>query len=248
MKNSEYLDLEKLIMKADTGTVLQRWRYGRRLLMDGTATLPTGRLRIGVTAGLIDVASRAGYKLSEREVQRRLQCASAYQTESEIQAILAEFDTWAALRDANFPEPNSARAGGNFTGVADEAPGQDATASPAEDLDDSEQPERPHDPRTTQEIIRDHEARGRRLLAITWEPGQEQLALFKPDKLDAESTLADLKKYADEQAELTARFAVIDGRRYAYLQRLIAAVGGDLSKTWREAEEALARQEAGDSG
>src|SRR5258708_445643 len=249
MRNAEYLDLEKLIMKADTGTGLPRWRFGRRLLMDGTATLPNGRLRHGVTATLVMLASGAGYKLSDREIQWRLQCARQYQTESEIQAILAEFDTWGSLREANFPEPNSARSYGTYSPVGEESPGQGAPEKEdAFDEDDAEpnseqQPERPFDPRTTEEILRDHEARGRRLLASTWEPGYEQLALFKSDKFDADSTLYDLKKHADEQHELTARFQAIDDKRYAYLQRLIDAVGGDLSKTWREAEEALASQD-----
>src|SRR5258708_23771253 len=109
MRNAEYLDLEKLIMKADTGTVLHRWRFGRRLLMDGTATLPNGRLRHGVTATLVMLARGAGYKLSDREIQWRPQFPRHDPTASAIQAILAEFDTPGRLREANFPEPNSTR-------------------------------------------------------------------------------------------------------------------------------------------
>jgi hypothetical protein len=241
MRNAESLDLEQLRMKAAAGTIIQRWRYGRRLLMDGTATLPNGRMKHGVTGQLVLMASAAGYKLSEREVQWRLQCAREYETESEIQEILAEFDSWGALRDANFPNPNSAQPYGSYSAVGEESAGQERSLSPEdEDGGQEDRGDRPYDPRTTDEIIRDHEARGRRLLAQTWEPGEYQLSLFKPDKLDAESTLADLKKYADEQAELTARFAAIDQKRSDYLQKLIDAVHGDMSKTWREAEEALA--------
>src|SRR5258708_14730766 len=107
MRNAEYLDLEKLIMKADAGTVLHRWRFGRRLLMDGTATLPNGRLRHGVTATLVMLASGAGYKLSDREIQWRLQCPRQHQTQSEIHALLAELHTRRTLLETNLPPPNT---------------------------------------------------------------------------------------------------------------------------------------------
>ncbi len=55
------------------------------------------------------------------------------------------------------------------------------------------------------------------------------------------ATLKELKDYAEEQAELTARFAAHDARRSAYLNGLIEAAGGDLDTTWQAAHEAWTR-------
>jgi hypothetical protein len=82
---------------------LERWRFGRRLLMDDKATTPNGNLRHGVLARLIAEATASGYKLSEREIQRRLQCARTYLTEAQIRQLLADFGTWGDLHRANFP-------------------------------------------------------------------------------------------------------------------------------------------------
>jgi hypothetical protein len=196
MKYAGYLKHERNIAASDTGGVLERWSYGRRLLEDDTATTPAGNLRHGVLAILIGRARLRGYKIGDREIQRRLQAAKAYPTEAEIRQALTDFTTWDQLLNAGFPPVDA---------PADE---------PADAQDGGEQDER---------------------LAA---PG-EQLALFPAEQFTRLSTLGELAKYADEQREYTEHMAARDARRYAYLQLLIAAVGGDMSATWEDAQQAL---------
>ncbi len=74
------------------------------------------------------------------------------------------------------------------------------------------------------------------------EMGSDQLALFPLDQFEpVTTTLKELAAYAEEMAELTARFAERDRQRRAYLDDLIEAAGGDLSATWQEAHEAWER-------
>lgn len=103
MRYARYLRLEKYITASDTGGIIERWRFGRRLIEDDTATTPAGNLRHGVLAKLTGNASVRGYALSEREIQRRVQCARTYTTEDEIRRAVADFQTWRDLADAGFP-------------------------------------------------------------------------------------------------------------------------------------------------
>lgn len=90
------------------------------------------------------------------------------------------------------------------------------------------------DYRTDAEKARD---RARQLANMT-EP-DPQGTLFPLGKFEpSEATLQELKDYADEQADLTARFADRDAERRSYLDGLIAAAGDDLSWTWQEAHDA----------
>jgi hypothetical protein len=197
-----YTAREKAIGAADSGTIRQRWEYGRLLLVDDTATTPAGNLRNGVLQTLERGARKAGRKVSRREIQYRLQCARAYLAESQITHASAQFECWTDLRDAGFP-PYEAEAG-----------------------------ERPYDPRTTKELAAAH---GRDILP---EPSSEQGSLFA--RFDDDSTLAAMRRYAEEQQELTARFAARCEERTAYVHALIKAVDGDETKTWAEARTALA--------
>jgi hypothetical protein len=89
--------------------------------------------------------------------------------------------------------------------------------------------EPPADHRTDAERQRDH---ARALTDLLGEQGTLfPLADFEPN----ETPLKDLKAYADEMAELTARFRRRDEERQAYLAQLIDASDGDLSTTWQEA-------------
>jgi hypothetical protein len=64
----------------------------------------------------------------------------------------------------------------------------------------------------------------------------DQGRLFPPDDFEpAESTLKELLAYADEQDEITARFAKVGRERRKYLTTLSQAVDYDLSQTWRAA-------------
>lgn len=103
---------------------------------------------------------------------------------------------------------------------------------------ESEDGEPPFDPRTPLERAQAAEKQ----LAFG-EPGDPaQLALFEwfpGDQFDVLATIAELRKYAEDMAAWTKRQAKRDQDRLAYVERLSAAVGGDESKTWTEAQVAL---------
>jgi hypothetical protein len=95
--------------------------------------------------------------------------------------------------------------------------------------------ELPYDPRTAAERAQQAE----RQLALG-EPDQLTLfSMFPADQFSELSTLADLRKYAEDNAARTARHAEADKRRLAYVASLIEAAGGDEAKTWAEAQKAL---------
>lgn len=94
--------------------------------------------------------------------------------------------------------------------------------------------ERPYNPLETDELRAQNDDRGRRLIEASWYTE----TLF--DHLEKDTTtLADMQRYAEEQDEITARFAAAGERRWFMLQSLIKAVGGDMNRTWAEAERAL---------
>lgn len=67
-----------------------------------------------------------------------------------------------------------------------------------------------------------------------------QDALFPLDQYEpTEATLKDLREYAEQQREITERFAAHDEKRFAYLERLVEVAGGDESMTWAAAAALL---------
>ncbi|MGH7426251.1 MAG: hypothetical protein ACREJP_08790 [Candidatus Methylomirabilales bacterium] len=204
MRTSRYGKIEKDIVAHDGGSIWERWRYGRLLLVDDTATTAAGNLQHGVLARLITVAERNGIKVSEREIRYRVQCARTYPTRDQIGKVIADLGTWFDLIQARFPEypaPEDAR---------------------------------PYDPRETQELLKDHDSQGARLLAHA----QNQV-LF--DSFDpTTTTLAELARWTDEQDEITARFVAIGLKRRQHLADLTKVAHGDTSMTWAEAERLLA--------
>lgn len=211
MRYARLLRREKNIAASDTGGVLERWAFGRDLLSDPAKTTSAGNLKHGVLGDVIGRAASRGYKLTEQEIQRRLRAARTYPTEAQIREALTDFANWDALARAGFPP----------------------VEAPPDEL--------PFDPRDAGERSRDA---ARELARRTAQDSGEQLALFDyfpDDRFDETSTLAELAKYAEEMAVLTARFQRRDDERAAYMARLLAAVGGDESKTWAEAHAALER-------
>lgn len=99
-KQSPYLKLEASIAKDERGGIMHRWNYGRQLLAakSGRKQLPHG-----LTTELIVEALRAGLKLSEQEIQRRIRCATVYGSELEVRQALTDFGSWSALVNAGFP-------------------------------------------------------------------------------------------------------------------------------------------------
>jgi hypothetical protein len=195
---------ERAIAAADTGTMRERWEYGRRLACDPLATAPDGTLRDGVMGSLITAARRRGVHLTEEEITDRLAAGQYYPYESQIRAARREFETWAALTAAGFPEI------------------------------EAEPGDQPHDPRGAAERARAVD----RQLALG-EPDPEQLALFPDDRYDVLSTLAELRKYAEENDARAKRQSAAAQKRLEYVDALSEAVDGDESKTWEEAQAAL---------
>jgi hypothetical protein len=99
-KQSPYLKLEKSIAADERGGIMHRWRYGRELLK---AKAGRKQLPHGLITELMVEALRAGLKLTEREIQYRIKCATVYDSEAKVRTACADFGSWSALRDAGFP-------------------------------------------------------------------------------------------------------------------------------------------------
>jgi hypothetical protein len=211
MRNSPYLKLERVIAASDRGGILERWRWAIRMLADPKMVTPNGHLRHGKLAELIAEAKADGITLTEQEIQRRFKCGRRYRSEAEIRESAHGFKNWDELARAGFPAVQ-------VTLDADMEP---------------------FDPRTPDEKRRDAAKAAARLAE---EESGGQLTLFDyfpAERFDPLATLAELRKYAVECDERTARHADADRRRHAYLDRLFAAVGGNENATWEQAQAAL---------
>jgi len=202
VKTARYGKIDKDIIAHDGGGIWERWKYGRLLLVDDTATTPNGNLQHGVLAKLITAAERHGIKLSEREIRYRVQCARAYPTRSQIGNAVADFKTWHDLIQSSFPE-----------------------YSAPED-------ERPYDPRSDAELTRDHNRTGKNLFTdegrrvetlfdsfepatttlaelARWTQGQEEItARFVAIGIERRRYLEELIKAVD--GDMTATWAVAE--------------------------------------
>jgi hypothetical protein len=202
-----YLRLEKNIAASDTGGILERWRYGRRLLSDGKATTPAGNLRHGVLAELIADAKSLGVSLSKSEINYRMQCARAYPTEAEISTASGDFTDWTSLRNAGFP--------------------------PVEVTNPGE----PYDPRDADEKWRDFRSEQERRKAENPEQLAFELPqIFSHDTFGPRTQLADMVAACDVSEQMTANFVKYDAQRRAYVGELLEAAGGNDRMTWIEAE------------
>jgi hypothetical protein len=105
VKTTQYVRQERAIAAADSEGIRDRWLWGLRILRDPEAMTESGKsLRHGVTQELIHAAARAGLTLTDREIQRRIQCARTYKTEAEIRQAMSDFKTWFDLAQAYFPK------------------------------------------------------------------------------------------------------------------------------------------------
>lgn len=105
MSKPNYKKLQRSIAKGDGQTIEGRWVYGRTILTDPAKISDTGKsLRHGAMEALIADAKAVGSELTEREVQRRLQCARTYKTINQIRHAVSDFGTWHDLVQAGFPE------------------------------------------------------------------------------------------------------------------------------------------------
>src|SRR5258707_10860199 len=98
MRYERYKRIDNAIKASDSGGIWERWRYGRRLVCESEMTTARGYLQHGKIEWL---TRRSGE--SERELQRRLQCARAYPQESQIRQLLTDFRTWDDVINSGFP-------------------------------------------------------------------------------------------------------------------------------------------------
>lgn len=211
MKPSPYLQLERTIAASDRGGILERWRWAARMLSDPRMVTPNGHLRHGKLAQLIAEAKADGLTLTEQEIQRRFKCARAYRSEAEIRESAHGFKSWDELARAGFPPVQ----------VPLDA-----------DTD-------PFDARTPAEVRHDT---AREIERRARDEDSGQLALFEhfpADRFGPKTRLALLLEYAADNAERTQRHARADRKRIEYVNRLLAAAGGDENATWEEAQAAL---------
>lgn len=213
MRFGEYGRIERDISAAEGGTIWHRWRYGRRLVCDTEITTPNGNFRHGKIEKLI-LAS--GGKLTERELQYRLQCGRAYPNESQIRTACSAFKTWSDLRAAGFP--------------------------PFEAQED----ELPYNPLSTPEIVKQHqtgteregedERHGGGLFPRT---EYEEGAIIPRDTFPDSAPLHELDRWAAQELELAARFSAKADKVRRYVDSLIKAANGDLNMSLGEAERLL---------
>jgi hypothetical protein len=212
MKLERYRRLEKRVASADGDGIRERWVYGRRLLCDAEAVTSQSNLQHGVAAKLIRQAQRLGRKLNEREIQRRMQVARLYPCESQIRLLMTDFETWTDLVNSKFPQVTP-------------------------DAGDT-----PYNPLETDELTRQFDRRGRRMLLEIAHGG----GLFEAsvcEKLWPEfgrtDLLSEIKAWNEEQDEITRRFLELGEIRAAAFEQLLAAVDDDLTKTFGDALDAL---------
>lgn len=97
---SVYLTHERKIASGEGNSVVERWRYGRRLVL---AKAGGKQLPHGLIDGLIADAAANGFKISRREIQNRIRLAEAYESAAHVRTAVRSFRSWTDLRDAGFP-------------------------------------------------------------------------------------------------------------------------------------------------
>lgn len=111
MKTTQYVRQLSAIEATDTDLIRKWWMFGLRLLRDPESMSPSGSsLRHGVAEQLITAAgktSKGKPRLSVDKIQRSLQCARAYPTETQIQHAVRDFESWRDLVAAGFPSYES---------------------------------------------------------------------------------------------------------------------------------------------
>lgn len=107
MKTSQYVRQLRSIEAADNNVIREWWMFGLRLLRDSESISSSGAsLKHGVAEQLIAAAGKDDQgrpRLSAQKIQRALQCARAYGTESQIHHAVTDFESWRDLVAAGFP-------------------------------------------------------------------------------------------------------------------------------------------------
>jgi len=207
--DADYLRHERRIATDETDSIIARWTWGRQILLDNERMSPTGK---SLRHGVADnLIAKA---------TRRGHKLSRQEIERRLQAGRT-YPTMVQIREAltNFESWDAlARAG-----------------FPPVDRPDGEAD---FDPRSDTEAAAGNARQGRRLLASIG-VGQQSFDLWPEDRFGDDSPLAEMAKYVEEQAAITARFAARDDRLLNHFQLLLDAADGDLTVTWGAAEELL---------
>lgn len=226
MRLGEYGRIEREISAAENGTIYHRWKYGRRMACDTEITTPNGNFRHGVIEKLIRAS---GDKLWVRELQRRLQCAKAYPTRSQMRLAVDAFGSWDKLYNAGFP---------SFEGEEDELP---------------------YNPLATDELVIQHKTTADRVAEdgqyegggivpreeheedAATEPAKqsEEGALIPRDTFPDSTPLRELARWVEQEKELARRFGARVDKLGRYFDALVKAANGDLNVTLEEAERRL---------
>jgi hypothetical protein len=104
MKITQYIRIERAISAAAKNDIRDRWLWGLRILNDPHAFAPgSSQLKPGRADEFVRATKAAGFPLTVREIQYRLQCARAYPYESQIAHASSQFEDWTELRSAGFP-------------------------------------------------------------------------------------------------------------------------------------------------
>jgi hypothetical protein len=104
MTRTSYKTLQRAIARDDKHSIVSRWEFGHAILADPKMMAASGKsLRHGAMEALIATAKAVETTLTEREVQRRIQCARTYKSINEIRRAAADFADWRDLADAGFP-------------------------------------------------------------------------------------------------------------------------------------------------
>ena len=208
MKLAQYTMREAQIITTDANGIRQRWMWGLRVLHDPQMfSNGSTQLKPGITEALIQAAAKRSIKLSAREIQRRLQCARTYRTETEFRHAVAKFECWRDLANANFPPYES-----SYQPLLDEPPADWRTET-----------EKNHD-------------RMRAYLDMTsGMDAMFPLSQFEPVVTTLEDLEIYEKQQITLTEEIHRNHLATHARRREYLNGLEAAVNGDLSVTWQDA-------------
>jgi hypothetical protein len=218
MQASKLARLERKIMAADGGGIVERWRWGRAVLGDPMRTAESGKsLKHGVMAQLLAEAEAAGSTVAEREIQRRLACARTYGTEAEIRRSATDFQFWTRLYEAGFPPvavPD---------GTADVTPLDPAARNAVLTLIGEST-----DPKHWEQMLLGSDS------APDVFPATLRIGRGRKIPL-AKATIADTAAWNEQSKAMTARFVTANQRRDEWIAILLAATGGDRTARYADA-------------
>jgi len=116
VKTTQYVRQLSHIEAADSNLIREWWMFGLRLLRDPEVMSPSGAsLKHGAAERLVAAAgldAKGRPRLSAQKIQRAIQCARTYATETQIRHAVTDFESWRDLVAEGFPpyEPDEGEA------------------------------------------------------------------------------------------------------------------------------------------